>query len=38
MLLRGYHFLPPTPLTPDTEVPQAELPQTGEHTRNAELL
>lgn len=38
MLLRGYHFLPPTPPTPDTEVPQAELPQTGEHTRNAELL
>ena len=41
MLLRGYHFLPPTPPTPDTEVPvvpQAELPQTGEHTRNAGLL
>lgn len=41
MLLRGYHFLPPTPPTPptpDTEVLQAELPQTGEHTRNAGLL
>lgn len=38
MLLRGYLFLPPTPPTPDTEVPQAELPQTGEHTRNAGLL
>ena len=31
-------FLPPIPPTPDTEVPQAELPQTGEHTRNAGLL
>ena len=31
-------FFTPTPPTPDTEVPQAELPQTGEHTRNAELL
>ena len=38
MLLRGYHFLPPTPPTPDTEVPQAELPQTGEHTRNTGLF
>jgi fibronectin-binding protein A len=38
MLLRGYHFLPPTPPTPDTEVPQAELPQTGEHTSNAGFI
>ena len=38
MLLRWYLFLPPTPPTPDTEVPQAELPQTGEHTNNAGFI